>query len=88
MTLFAHLVELMFTQDSGYFAKVSNVLRGAGIAYKVKIQNIGHSNRRGGLIGAIGENTNYSNMYQIFVKKTDVEYAKALITKEYHQSLS
>ncbi len=87
MTLFTQWVELIITQDSGYFVKVSTALRSAGIAYKEKIQNIGHGNRQHGQIGAIGENTNYSNMYQIFVKKADIEYAKVLITKENHQSL-
>ena len=77
-------VELIITQDAESYANAINLLKNTGIVHKVKIQNIGHSNRRHGGIGAIGENISFSNLFQIFVKKVDLEYAKALITHEKH----
>ena len=82
MLLFSKWVELVITQDSGFFANVSALLRKAGIEYKDKIQNVGHGNRRHGEISAIGENISYSNLYQIFVKQADFENAKALMAQE------
>ena len=79
MALFTKLVELIITQDSGYFAKVSTLLTDKGIAYRDKIQNIGHGNRRHGQLGSLGENPSCSNLYQIFVKKDDLEKCKLLI---------
>lgn len=86
MALFSQWVELIITQDSGYFARVSTLLTDNGIVYRDKIQNIGHGNRRHGQLGSLGENPSCSNLYQIFVKKTDIERAKVLITKENHQT--
>ena len=80
MALFTKWVELIITQDSGYFAKVSTLLTGKGIAYRDKIQNIGHGNRRHGQLGSLGEKPSCSNLYQIFVKKDDLEKCKLLIT--------
>ena len=79
MALFTKWVELIITQDSGYFAKVSTLLTDNGIAYRDKIQNIGHGNRRHGQLGSLGENPSCSNLYQIFVKKDDLEKCKLLI---------
>ena len=79
MGLFTKWVELIITQDSGYFAKVSTLLTDNGIAYRDKIQNIGHGNRRHGQLGSLGENPGCSNLYQIFVKKDELEIAKKLI---------
>jgi len=81
MSLFTKWVELIITQDSGYFAKVSTLLTDNGIAYRDKIQNIGHGNRRHGQLGSLGENPGCSNLYQIFVKKDDVEQAKKFIAQ-------
>lgn len=81
MALFTKWVELIITQDSGYFAKVSTLLTDNGIAYKDKIQNIGHGNRRHGQLGSLGENPGCSNLYQIFVKKDDIEQAKKFIAQ-------
>ena len=81
MSLFTKWVELIITQDSGYFAKVSTLLTDNGIAYKDKIQNIGHGNRRHGQLGSLGENPGCSNLYQIFVKKDDIEQAKKFIAQ-------
>ena len=85
MFLFSKWVELIITRDSGCFANVSALLKNAGIAYKDKIQNMGHGNRRHGEIGAIGENANDANLYQIFVKKADLENAKALMVQGKHR---
>lgn len=81
MSLFTKWVELIITQDSGCFAKVSTLLTDNGIAYKDKIQNIGHGNRRHGQLGSLGENPGCSNLYQIFVKKDDIEQAKKFIAQ-------
>ena len=80
MGLFTRWVELFITQENEKFVNVSMLLENAGIEYKEKIQNIGHSNRRSGYLGSLGENPRYANMYQVFVKKTDVEKAKAVIS--------
>ena len=45
MTLFSKWIELIITQDSGYFAKVTALLKDNGIEYRDEIQNIGHANR-------------------------------------------
>ena len=79
MALFTKWVELIITQDSGYFAKLSAQLTDNGIAYRDKIQNIGHGNRRHGQLGSLGENPSCSNLYQIFVKKDELEQAKKLV---------
>lgn len=77
--LFAQWVELVITQDSEEFVKVSMLLKNAGIAYRERIQHIGHGDRRNGQIGSLGENASCSNLYQIYVKKADAAQAKAVI---------
>lgn len=79
MALFNKWVELIITQDSGHFAKVSALLTDNGIVYRDKIQNIGHGSRRHGQLGSLGENPSCSNLYQIFVKKDEVEQAQKLV---------
>ena len=81
MALFTKWVELIITQDSRYFANVSTLLTDNGIAYRDKIQNIGHGNRRHGQLGSLGENPSCSNLYQIFVKKDDIEQSKKFIAQ-------
>lgn len=81
MTLFSKWIELIITQDSGYFAKVTALLKDNGIEYRDEIQNIGHDNRRHGQFGALGENSGSSSLYQIYVKKTDYASAKTLLTQ-------
>lgn len=81
MTLFSRWVELIITQDSLRFAAVTELLKANGIAYKEEIQNIGHGNRQHGQLGALGENSNYTNLYQLFVKRCDLERAKALLAQ-------
>ena len=81
MAFFTKWVELVITQDPGHFAKVSALLADNCVAYKEKIQNIGHGNRRHGQLGSLGENSRYSNLYQIFVKKDDLEQAQKLVVQ-------
>ena len=82
MSLFARWVELLVTQDSVQYAEACTKLMDAGVAYKERIQHIGHGNRRFGLIGSFGENARYSNMYQIYVKKKDLEQAQTAIFRK------
>ena len=84
MFLFSKWVELIITQDSVYFAKASTLLTDKGIAYRDKIQYIGHGNRRNGQLGSLGENPRCSNLYQIFVKKDDLEKAKTILAQYNH----
>ncbi len=83
MRIFPLWSELYLTQDIERFLKVSILLKNAGIAHKEKIQNVGHENRRNGHIGSLGESASLSNIYQIYVRKADVEKAKALITQNF-----
>lgn len=78
MSLFTRWVELLITQDSVQFAEVCAKLLNSGIAYKERVQHLGHSNRRSGQIASVGENARYANMYQIYVKKKDLEHAQAV----------
>lgn len=84
MCLFTKWVELIITQDSERFIKVRMLLQNAGIVYRENLQNIGHGNRRNGHIGALGENPSYANLYQIYVKKTDAQQAKAVISRNWN----
>lgn len=79
MGLFTRWVELMITQDNQKFLNMCMALENAGIPYKDKMQYIGHGTRRNGQIGALGENPKCANLYQIFVKKADMEKAKVAI---------
>lgn len=81
LDLFSQWNELIITQDGETFMKVCASLKRAGIAYKEKIQNIGHGNRRTGQIGSLGENESHSHIYQIYVKKADIAQAKALVSQ-------
>lgn len=85
MALFTKWVELIITQDSRYFANVSTLLTDNGIAYRDKIQNIGHGNRRHGQLGSLGEKNSCSNLYQIFVKKDELEQAKKIVMQHRKQ---
>ena len=79
MCFFKKWIEILITQDIEKFVKARSALDNAGIDYKENIQNMGHSTRRSGQIGSLGENSCCSNLYQIYVKKADVEGAKAVI---------
>lgn len=84
MRLFNKWKELIITQNSVTYSDTCTILHKSGIAYKEKMQNIGHGNRRTGLTGSIGENPSYSYLYQIFVKQNDLDYAKSLIIHDRH----
>lgn len=77
MGLFTRWAELLITQDSVQFAEVCTKLTNSGIAFREKVQHLGHSTRRSGLMGSVGENARYANMYQIYVKKADLDRAQA-----------
>lgn len=79
MGLFNIWNELIITQDRNKFDSACAVLTNFGIAYKEKSQHIGYSNRRSGAIGSLGENTDYSYLYQIFVHRKDLDMARSLI---------
>ena len=83
MALLSKWHELIITQDFKHFLDITALLKANNIVCKEKIQNIGHGNRRNGQLGGLGENSNYSNIYQIFVKQHDFEHAKMLI-KHHH----
>lgn len=81
MCLFVQWKELLITQQIEKYVKTTMLLKNAGIAYREQIQNIGHGSRRSGQIGSLGEKTSYSIMYQIYVKKADLEQANAIISR-------
>lgn len=51
------------------FFKSIAALEEAHIPYRQKGQHMNHGTRRAGRVGTLGENTRYSVLYQIFVKK-------------------
>ena len=70
--------ELTITQDPVQLSRITAALEQAGLSYRVKTQNMGHSNRRDGLLGSLGEDPRYSVLYQLFVRKADLEQAAHL----------
>ena len=71
--------EILITQDMEKFLKTRTALDSARIEYKENIQNMGHGTRRSGQIGSLGENSSRANLYQILVRRADIERAKAAI---------
>ena len=70
--------ELTVTQDMGMLSRITAALEQGGVPYRVRSQNMGHDNRRSGLLGSIGENHQYSLLHQLFVRKADLERAAYL----------
>ena len=68
--------ELMITNQQIVYVQIIDKLKDAGISYREKIQYIGNGTRRGGLISGLGENRQYIYLYQIFVKKCDIDRAR------------
>lgn len=68
--------ELLVTNDRRYFEAVLDALNQHKIAYKEKLQNMGHSTRRGGQISAVGENPGSAVIYQVYVRKSQLEEGK------------
>lgn len=71
--------ELIITNDHEVYSKAINELIEAKIHYREKIQYMGNGTRRGGLVGGLGENQKYIYLYQVFVRKNDIEQAKYCI---------
>ncbi len=82
MGIFTCWTELLVTQDSVQYAETCTKLANAGIAYKERIQHIGHGDRRSGLMASFGENARYANMYQIYVKKKELEDAQGIVFRK------
>ena len=70
--------ELTVTQDMGMLSRITAALEQGGVPYRVRSQNMGHDNRRSGLLGSFGENPQYSLLHQLFVRKADLERAAHL----------
>lgn len=76
MALFGNWTELTVTSDARRYGSVLEKLDSAGIAYREKIQQLGHGDRRMGNLGAGGGS---GVLYQVFVRKTDLEKALLLL---------
>lgn len=73
--------EAVVTGDETRYIQCATALREAGIPYRGKTQGMGHANRRSGDLGALGENPAHSYLYQLFVKKADLERAKHICSR-------
>ena len=69
MALFGNWAELTVTNDVRRYGSILEKLDSAGIAYREKIQQLGHGDRRMGNLGAGGGS---GVLYQVFVRKTDL----------------
>lgn len=69
-------VELTVNSDSLKFSQVISKLEDAGIAYEVKSQTIGPQDRRSGNLGG---SSRYNTLFQVYVKKKDLEQARCAI---------
>lgn len=76
--IFNPWTELELTTDLERYSHIISVLEEARIPFKEQIQNMGHNTRRMGTLGVIGELQRYSTLYQVFVKKGDLQKAKYL----------
>ena len=69
--------ELIFrTFDAAKYAAVKGALANKGVDYSIKVYNRRMPSRGGGFLGAMGENRAFDIEYSIYVKKTDVDFAK------------
>ena len=73
--------ELVVTNNHEDYTQMVDKLIKAKISYREKVQYMGHGTRRGGTISGLGENQKYIYLYQVFVKKKDIEQAKYICTK-------
>ncbi len=76
-------VELEVTNDQERFFKSIAALEEAHIPYRQEGQHMNHGTRRAGRVGTLGENTRYSVLYQIFVKKEDLDKARYVIRDKF-----
>lgn len=79
MFLFNPWTELEITREADRYARLIRILEEANLPYKETVQHLGHENRRGGRIGGLGENPRYTILYQVFVRKKDLEQAQYLV---------
>ena len=70
--------ELLIISDRERLFEITTILKNNDIAYRTKTQDLGHGNRRGGLINSIGENQQFLYIYQVFVHRSDYDSAKKL----------
>lgn len=76
MFLFNRWVELSVCSDAVRFAQVIAKLEGEGISYETKSQELGAGARR---TGNLGVNSRHGTLFQVFVKKRDLERARYAI---------
>lgn len=76
MFLFNHWVELTVSSDAVRFSQVISKLEKAGIPYEVKNQGLGARDRHSGNVGG---SSRYSTLFQVYVKKKDLEQARHVI---------
>ena len=77
-------VEQEVTNDQERFFKSIAALEEAHIPYRQEGQHMNHGTRRAGRVGTLGENTRYSVLYQIFVKKADFPKAQLILQGRLH----
>lgn len=68
--------EVLVTSDETRYIQCAAALREAGVPCRGKTQGMGHADRRGGDLGALGEDRAHSYLYQIFVRKADLARSK------------
>lgn len=64
------------TTDGAQHYQALSVLEGEGIPFQEKTQAMGHSTRRAGTVGAVGERPGSSALYYLYVKKAGLERAR------------
>lgn len=64
------------TTDGAQHYQALSALEGEGIPFQEKTQDMGHSTRRAGTVGAVGERPGSSALYYLYVKKADLERAR------------
>ena len=70
--------ELLVISDRERLFEITTILKNNGIDYRTETQDLGHGNRRDGLITSIGENQQFLYIYQVFVHRADYDSAKKL----------
>lgn len=74
--------ELVVTNNQNEYTRIVDKLMEANISYRDKVQYIGHGTRQDGSICGFGENKKRNILYQVFVKKSDIEQAKYICMKK------
>lgn len=76
MFLFNRWVELTVCSDAVRFSQIVAKLEEAKIPYEVKDQALGGRDRRS---GGLGGSSRYNTLFQVLVKKSDLERARYAI---------